>query len=222
MICARTISILLLLLYSMIACNGRQSSQAPAARGLPKSRPQPLEYQNVSILLQDMDLFSKSVRKLEKANVQKINDLYRGVVFEMKKAPLLYNVYADPAGGRVVFVVFPKDPRTGSNYLLTFDKSLPVVNTDTIEIQIRTKDPEQPLNCLMQAPDPETYMKDYRSQNYEAQFTFTKQFLQSGTFDFDALTVPSYRMHGHPFIVFDLVKMKLIDTTANLSTECRQ
>ncbi|HSE39185.1 MAG TPA: hypothetical protein VLH08_00345, partial [Acidobacteriota bacterium] len=132
------------------------------------------------------------------------------------------NVYPDVDNKRVVLLIAPKDPATGASYLLKFDKKLPVVNMDTIEVTIRLPDPEEPLTCWMSMSDPSKYVAEVQSHLFTVRYKLYKKFLQSGTFDFDALTLPTYRVRGVPFIVFDLDETELTDTTAKISCKCQQ
>lgn len=174
-----------------------------------------------ALLLEDMERFVKSLKPLDLEAAKGIDSRNSGVLYKLDQAPLFLNVYPDPANSRVVFLVSPKDPKTGANALLTFDKKLPVINESTVEIQIRTQNPDEPLTCLLNQPDPAAYVEDIRSHMFSMRYTLTKRFLQSGTFDFDALHLATYRQRGYPFIVFELVKAELNDTTAKLSCECR-
>ena len=169
-----------------------------------------------------MKSFATAIQSRDEKILQQVNDRYSGTLFELDIKPLLYNVYPDPTGKAVVFLIYPKDPRTGSDYRLQFDQKIPATGTETIEIQIRTKDQNTPLNCIMTVPDPKTYVKEYESHDIVAHYTLSKQFFQSGTYDFDALLYPSYRLHGLPFVVFDLSKTELINHTVNATTSCRQ
>ncbi len=169
-----------------------------------------------------MKAFAASVKSLDQKTIQTINEGYTGVLFQTTQKPLLLNVYPDSTNKAIVFLLYPKDPQTGSNYLLKFDRDFAAAGARIIELQFRTKDEQTPLNCTMPVTDADAYMQEYRSHSFHARFTFRKQFMQSGTYDFDALTYPVYRTRGYPFVVFDLTKTELTDTTANLTCECRQ
>ena len=205
----------------LVACGPSAPQISEPSRTFPKGKPVDLNYENVSLILEDMERFTKALKPLNLEAARKINDRYTGVQFQTLQKPLFINVYPDTENKRMVFLVFPKDPATGSSYLLHFDKKLPVVNSDTIEIQIRTRNPEEPLTCLMDHPDAVTYMQEVQSHLFTARYVLYKRFLQSGTFDFDALTITSYRQRGYPFIVFELLKAELTDTTSKLTCECR-
>lgn len=203
------------------ACGPGKPSVTEPSRTLPKGVPQELNYDNVSLLLEDMDRFVKALKPLNLEAAQRVDARFNGVTFQTVQPPLFVNVYPDPANKRVVFLIFPKDPKTGSTYLLHFDKKLPVVNEDTIEVQIRTRNPEEPLTCLLDQPDPQAYVDQVRTHLFSVRYLLFKRFLQSGTFDFDGLSIPTYRQRGYPFIVFDLGKAELNDNTAKLTCECR-
>lgn len=207
----------LLWIYSCDQKAGQPGSSTPA---FAKDKPHELNFETVSRLIQDMNQYNDSVKKLDHSKIQALDGRYQGVHFTVQQKPLFLNVYPDPAGGRVIFLLVPKDPTTGSNYLLTFDKKLPVVDAETIELQVRTKDPEKPLTCTLPVTDTAAYMTAYPTHQYVVEYQFTKKFLQSGTYDFDALTVPSYRQRGYAFITFDLAKVQVKDQTANSTAEC--
>ena len=211
----------LLLVGSLISCGG-QNAQQTQKSSFPKNSRQQLNYQNASTILKDMKKYTLAVQKLDQGTLRTLDAEYQNVVFDLDSKPLFINVYPDKPGGHVIFLLMPKDPVTGSNYLLTFDKQLPVIDDKNVELQIRTKDPEKPLNCTMTVSDPTAYMNEYQSHDISARYELTKRFLQSGTYDFDALTVPSYRARGYAFITFDLKKAEVVDKTANLTANCTQ
>jgi len=213
---------LLALLSVLTACGGQKENQKqpPASPGFTTKTPQNLTYETVVHILQDMSAYTKAVKKLDNAALQKLDKSYQGVTFTTEQKPLFLNVYPDQSGGRIIFLLVPKEPNTGANYLLTFDRKLPVIDSETVELQIRTKDPEKPLTCSLSVSDTAAYMTEYPSHQFIARYYFTKKFLQSGTYDFDALTVPSYRTRGYPFITFDLAKAEVVDQTANLTASC--
>jgi hypothetical protein len=210
------------LLYVLFACSGQKENekQPATSSGFATKTPQNLTYETVSRILQDMSAYTSAIKKLNNAALQKLDKSYQGVTFTTEQKPLFLNVYPDQSGGRIIFLLVPKDPSTGANYLLTFDRKLPVIDSETLEVQVRTKDPEKPLTCSLTVADTAAFMTEYPSHQMIARYTFTKKFLQSGTYDFDALTVPSYRTRGYPFIVFDLVKAEVVDQTANLTASC--
>lgn len=181
-----------------------------------------MDYDTAGTILKDMKSYTVAVQKLDQATLRKLDDEYQTVVFEFEHKPLFINVYPDSGKGNVIFLLMPKDPATGSNYLLTFDQQLPVIDDKNVELQIRTKDPEKPLTCTAKISDPAAYMNQYQAHDVVARYEFTKRFLQSGTYDFDALTVPSYRTRGYAFITFDLIKAEVVDKTANLTSLCTQ
>lgn len=210
-----------LIVLSPLACNRKETTVEPD-RNLPKDKPLELNYETVSMLIEDMHRYALALRPLDRQKIQRIDSWYKGVRFVFQQKPMFSNVYADPANGRVTFLLIPKDPASGSNYLLKFNKKLPVVNTDTLELVLRTqKNPDEPLTCRLPMKDPEGYMKEVRTHLFTVKYFLYKRFLGSGTFDFDALTIPTYRTRGYPFIVFDVIKADLIDTTAKLTCECR-
>ena len=206
----------------LFACGGQKEAekQPPAAPALATNQPQPLTYELVARIIQDMSSYNNAVKKLDNAVLQKLDKSYQGVTFTTEQKPLFLNVYPDQASGRIIFLLVPKEPSTGSNYLLTFDRKLPVIDAETVELQIRTKDPEKPLTCSLPVADTAAYMTEYPSHQFVARYYLTKKFLQSGTYDFDALTVPSYRTRGYPFIVFDFAKAEVLDQTASLTASC--
>lgn len=217
----RLIVIASISLLIFLRCGPDKTKISEPSRTFPKDVPQELNYDNVSLLLEDMERFVKSLKPLNLESAKHVDSRYSGVLFKVDQAPLFLNVYPDPANARVVFLVSPKDPKTGSNALITFDKKLPVINESTVEIQIRTQSPDEPLTCLLNQSDPAAYVDAVRAHLFSIRYTLTKRFLQSGTFDFDALHLTTYRQRGYPFIVFELVKAELTDTTAKLSCECR-
>jgi hypothetical protein len=214
------IRILLLISISLYSCGGRKSDDGDSGPALAKNVSHELTFETVSRIIQDMTRYTTAVKKLDHSTIQTLDQNYQGVRLTTQQPPLFLNVYPDPAGGKVIFLLVQKDPSTGSNYLLTFDRKLPVINSETIELQIRTKDPETPLTCSLQVADTAAYMTQYPSHKFVVQYEFTKKFLQSGTYDFDALTVPSYRQRGYAFITFDLAKAVVKDQTANLTADC--
>jgi hypothetical protein len=216
--CIVTLFILLLMIAS---CSGPEKSST-TVKAAPAGPPKKLDYATTAALVTDMKSFATAIQSRDEKILQQVDARYSGTLFELDIKPLLYNVYPDPSGKAVVFLIYPKDPRTGSDYRLQFDRKVPAVNTETIEIQIRTKDANTPLNCIMNVPDPKTYVKEYESHDIIAHYTLSKHFMQSGTYDFDALLYPSYRLHGYPFVVFDLSKTELVDKTVNATTSCRQ
>jgi len=218
---APVLTMLFILFLAIVSCGGPDKSKA-TVKSTPAGPPKKLDYGTTSSLVTDMKSFATAIQSRDEKVLRQVDDRYNGSLFELEMKPLLYNVYPDPTGKSVVFLLYPKDPRTGSDYRLEFDRKLPATDTETIEIQIRTKDPNTPLNCIMNVPDPKTYVKEYESHNIVARYTLSKQFVQSGTYDFDALLYPSYRLHGLPFIVFDLMKTELSDHTVNATTSCRQ
>ena len=209
------------LLIILFACGGEKNQKDAAAKpGFDTKTPQNLNYETVTRILQDMSAYTTAVKKLDNAGLQKLDKSYQGVKFTTEQKPLFLNVYPDQAGGRIIFLMVPKEPSTGSNYLVTFDRKLPVIDSETVELQVRTKDPEKPLTCSLPVTDTAAYMTEYPSHQMIARYFFTKKFLQSGTYDFDALTVPSYRTRGYAFIVFDFAKAEVVDQTANLTASC--
>jgi hypothetical protein len=143
------------------------------------------------------------------------------VYFETDQQPLLLNLYPDPVNGKVIHVLVPKDPRTGADYVLHFDKNLPVIDSKKLLLELQTSSPEAPLTCPMEVTDLSTYMKEYRDHKFRVRFKLFKQFSQSGTFDFDALVYPVYRSKGLPFLTFDIVSAELTDLTANSVVLCK-
>ena len=212
---------LILIAVCLVSCGDKKDQGSKASTpAFPKNAPQALGYENVSRILQDMKHYSEAVKKLDQPTVQTVDQNYQGVVFQTRHKPLFLNVYPDPAGGRVIFLLMPKDPTTGSNYLLTFDKKLPVIDNDTVELQIRTKDPEKPLTCTLEVADAAAYMTEYPTHDIQVEHTVRKRFLQSGSYDFDALTVPGYRTRGYMYITFDLMNSEVKDLTSNLTAKC--
>lgn len=213
---------LFLLIIIISGCEGQNGKPEGTVKSGTPGPPRNLDYSTVSAMATDMKAFATAIQSREEKTLQEVNDRYAGTLFQLELKPLLYNVYPATTGNQVVFVIYPKDPKTGSDYHLQFDKKIPAADSDTIEIQIRDKDPNVPLHCEMTLPDPKSYVKEYETHDIVGRYTLSKQFLQSGTYDFDALLYPSYRIHGYPFIVMDLVKAELIDRTVNATTACRQ
>jgi hypothetical protein len=201
--------------------NQNQNQPEEKLRPVPKNIPLALDYQIVSVVLKDMERFIKALRPLDGARLKEIDDRYKDVRFLTQQKPLFINVYPEPSGKRVIFLLVPKDPDTGTTYLLHFDKELPIVKSKVLELQLRKINPEEPLTCHLSIPDPNAYIQDVRSHLFSVRYILYKRFLQAASFDFDALTIPTYRTRGYPFIVFDIVKAELIDTTAKLTCECR-
>src|SRR5207247_6782398 len=164
----------------MVSCGGTNKAQN-SAKSAPAGPPKKLDYAMTASLVTDMKSFATAIQSRDEKVLQQINERYSGALFELDIKPLLYNVYPDPTGKAVVFLIYPKDPRTGSDYRLQFDRKIPAAATETIEIQIRTKDANTPLNCIMNVPDPKTYVKEYESHDIIAHYTLSKQFFQSGT-----------------------------------------
>ena len=215
------IFILFILIATLFGCDKGSSSAVSFGKAFPKSVPQDLTYENTSVVLTDMKIYTDAVKSVDPEILEQVNGRYTGVYFHLLRAPLIVGITPDASHGLVVMAIATKDPDTGSNYLLKFDKKLPVVESDTVELQIRTRDEKGTVFCSLPVSDPVGYLTDYRGHELELEMTLYKRFLQSGTFDFDALTIPSYRIHGFPFIVFDLVKARITDNTAHLTAECR-
>jgi len=213
--------LLAVLLLCFAACQKQQNTAVTQEKSFPKHVGQALNYENLSILLKDMQAYAAAVKKLDQTALKAINNRYTDVYFQSTVSPLFLNVYPDAPNGKIVFLMVPKDPETGADFLLKFDKKLPVVNSETIQIQVRSENPDQPYNCLLPVSNPSEYMNEYKNHKLAARYTLYKRFLQSGTFDFDALTVPGYRTSGYPFIVFLLVKSELTDSTVNQTVECK-
>jgi hypothetical protein len=203
------------------ACK-QEDKESDHVKSLPKGTPLELNYENVTILIEDMQRFSKALRPLNAEKAKAIDERYKGVFFEQKAKPLFLNIYPDIDNKRVVFLIAAKDPATGSNAMLKFDKNLPVANSKDIELQIRLPDPEEPLTCWLSMEDPGKYVSEVQGHLFTVRYKLFKKFLQSGTFDFDALTLPTYRPRGVPFIVFDIDDAELTDTSAKLSCKCQQ
>jgi hypothetical protein len=206
---------------AVAACKNETKSDEPT-KTLAKGTPLELNKENVSILIEDMQRFQKALRPLDREKTRAIDERYKGVFFEQNAKPLFVNVYPDQDNKRVVFLIVPKDAATGTSYVLNFDNELPVVKSKTIEVMIRLPDPEEPLTCWMSMTDPSKYVTEIQSHLFTVRYKLYKKFLQSGTFDFDALTLPTYRVRGMPFIVFDLDDAELTDTTTKVSCKCQQ
>ena len=218
---SRSVMALFLLLALVWVGCGNQQGPALTTKAFPKGAPQPLTYENVEILISDMDAFAAAVKKLDQQAIRTIDARYDGVQFEMDQPALFLNVYPDAAKTRVIFLLVPKEPKTGANYLLSFDKKLPVIDAYGVEAQMRYDNPEKQFICMMNVPDPVTYVQEYGSHTLVAHYVMKKRFFQSGTYDFDSLRFESYRSAGNAFIVFDPISIELKDTTANLTCTCK-
>ena len=218
---AALLVILLLVVPVLSGCKKEKKREAGAVKIFPKNVPQSLNYENVSTLIGDMKEFSQAVKSVNQKEVQEIDGRYQDVYFETDQQPLLLNLYPDHANGKVIHVVVPKDPRTGSDYVLNFDKNLPIINSKKLLLELQTSSPEAPLTCPMEVTDLSTYMKEYRDHKFRVRFKLFKQFSQSGTFDFDALVYPVYRSKGLPFLNFDILSAELTDLTANSTVLCK-
>ncbi len=218
----RIIFVGLILALAVPGCNKEKSKEELPAKSFPKGVPQSLNYETTSQIIEDMQRFHNALKPLDHKKAKAIDDRYKGVFFELQMKPLFVNVYPDSPNKRVVFLIVPKDPVTLENYLLKFDKNLPVVNMNTVEIQVRLRDQESPLTCLMPSQDSDAYVQEVQNHLFTVRYKLYKRFLQSGTFDFDGLTIPTYRKRAFPFIVFDLDETELTDTTAKLSCKCKQ
>jgi hypothetical protein len=205
-----------------IGCKKQTSQDDLPAKSFPKGTPQKFTYENMSMLIEDMQRFHKALRPLDANRAKQIDARYKGVFFEIEAKPLFVNVYSDPQNKRVVFLIAPKNAATGENYVLKFDKNLPVVNMNLAEIQLRLKDNEAPLTCLLPQENSDQYVQDVQGHLFTVKYKLYKKFMQSGSFDFDALTITSYRKHAYPFIVFDVDEAELSDTTAKQSCKCTQ
>jgi len=219
---ARLWDLIIAAFFIVLAASGCGDEKKATTKTASPGPPKQLDYTTVSTLVKDMKDFAGAIQSRDGDILNRVNDTYSGVLFKADLKPLLYQVYPDPTGKSVVFLIYTKDARTGSDYLLHFDSKLPATNTEVLELQIQTKDPNTPLNCIMNVPDPKTYVKEYEDHDIVAHYTFSKQFLQSGTYDFDAILYPSYRTHGYPFVVMDLVSIELEDRTIKATTQCRQ
>jgi hypothetical protein len=205
-----------------ISCKKQNSQDELPAKNFPKGTPQKFTYENAAMLIEDMQRFHKALRPLDANKAKAIDDRYKGVFFELDAKPLFVNVYSDPPNKRVVFLIAPKDAATGENYVLKFDKNLPVVNMNMAEIQLRLKNNEAPLTCLLRWENPDEYVNGVQGHLFTIKYKLYKKFMQSGSFDFDALAITSYRKHAYPFIVFDVDEAELTDTTAKQSCKCSQ
>lgn len=204
--------------FVFIGCE-KKSQNEPATKPFPKSIPQPLNYENISVLIEDMKQFSQAVKAVNRKAVGELDARYLDVYFETVQQPLLLNLY--PANNGILHIVVPKDPKTGSDYVLRFDKKLPVIDSNEVILELRTSSPDAPLTCPIPIADFTAYMKEYRTHKFEVRYKLYKRFSQSGTYDFDALTYPAYRAKGLPFIVFDIVSAQLTDHTANVTADCK-
>jgi hypothetical protein len=211
----------LLSLFVAAGCGKKEESSTASSKGFPKSTPQPLNYETLSILIGDMKAFSQAVKKIDRKTVNEIDSRYVDVYFETVQQPLLLNLYPDPTNDLVIQIVVPKDPKTGSDFVLHFDKKLPIINSNEMILELHTSSPDAPLACPMRVGDLTAYMKEYQSHKYEVKYKLFKRFSQSGTYDFDAISYPAYRMKGLPFIVFDIVSAQLTDLTTNAIAECK-
>ena len=221
-ICLRIILILAVCAFVFVGCEKKnQSGTGSETKAFPKNAPQPLNYENLSVLIEDMKQFSQSVKAVNRKAVEDLDKRYLDVYFETVQQPLLLNLYPDPANNRILHIVVPKDPKTGSDYVLRFDKKLPVINSNEVILELRTSSPDAPLTCPLAVSDLTTYMKEYRTHKFEVKYKLYKRFSQSGTYDFDALTYPAYRAKGLPFIVFDIVGAQLTDLTVNATADCK-
>jgi len=207
---------------TVLGCNKERTEEKLPTKSFPKGVPQNLNYETTSQIIEDMQQFHNALKPLDIERAKAIDERYKGVFFELQVKPLFVNVYADPPNKRVVFMIVPKDPVSLETFLLKFDKNLPVVNMDSVEIQIRLRDQESPLTCLMPHENSDAYVQEVQSHLFTVKYKLYKKFLQSGTFDFDGLTIPTYRKRGLPFVVFDLDEVELTDTTAKLSCKCKQ
>jgi hypothetical protein len=205
-----------------IGCKKQTAEDELPAKSFPKGVPQKLTFENTSMLIEDMQRFHKTLRPLDANRAKAIDERYKGVFFELDAKPLFVNVYADPPNKRVVFLIAPKDPATGENHVEKYDKNLPVVNMNLAEIQLRLKDNEAPLTCLLPQENPDEYVQNIQGHLFTVKYKLYKKFMHSGSFDFDALTIKSYRKHTYPFIVFDVDEAELTDTTAKQSCKCSQ
>lgn len=211
---------LLLPLGLYLGC-GSKGSSVLSTKAFPKGEPQALTYENVSTLISDMDTFAAAVKKLDHETINAVDKRYVGVQFEMEQPALFLNVYPDSPNGRVVFLLVPKNPETGANYLLAFEKKLPAIDAYSVEAQLRNASQEAPITCAMTVPDPVAYVQEHGTHTYRAHYVMSKRFFQSGTYDFDSLRFESYRSGGNAYVVFDPLKIELKDTTANLSCICK-
>lgn len=202
----------------------KAEQQETKLKSFPPNVPQGLTYENIAVILQDMQRYQEAVKKLDSKRIQAIEDRYRRTLFGIQETPLLTYVYPDPPYSRIVLMMMPKDSKTGADWIYNYDKPLPVIHSKSVEIKIRDKDPNNPLVCLLKVPDTTAYMNEYEqeSHKYFVRFYVRKHFSGSGTFDFDAMTIPSYRPHGVPFIVFDLDRAQLTDQTVQKTIDCRQ
>lgn len=217
-----TLVLAMSVVFSGCKTDKKEVTEAGGTRkAFPKNAPQPLNYENLSKLIQDMKEFSQAVKQVNQKEVQEIDSSYQGVYFETIQQPLLLNVYPDPANSKVIHLVVPKNPQTGSDYVLRFDQKLPVINSNEVIIELHTSSPDAPLSCPMQVTDLSVYMKEYRGHKFQIRYKLFKQFSQSGTFDFDALVYPVYRSKGLPFLVFDIGGAQLTDLTANATVDCK-
>lgn len=211
--------LILLPFLFLTSCEKENASEQKVEPAFPAGQPQLLDFDSISILLQDMQTYAASVKRLDQKELRRIDSRYQGVQFVTEQPPLILN--SEPDVGKVRFVIPLKDHRSGTNYLLTFGKPFPVVNNETVELRIRTPDPQQLVQCTMEVEDAGAYMNEFRAHDLFVHLLLTKKFLQSGTYDFDALSIESYRTSGYPFIVFDLVEAKLFDRDANITGNCQ-
>jgi hypothetical protein len=218
----RFVFLCLLLILAIGGCAKKEEKGTGlTSKAFPKNTPQPLNYENLSVLIGDMKTFSQAAKKIDRKTVNEMNSRYVDVYFSTEQQPLLLNLYPDPANHRVIHLVVPKDPKTGSDFVLRFDKKLPIIDSNQILLELHTSRPDAPLTCPMQADDLTAYMKDYQTHKYVVKYKLFKRFSQSGTYDFDAISYPAYRVKGLPFIVFDIVSAQLTDLTTNATADCK-
>ncbi len=203
-------------------CKKEDNKEASApSKVFPKNLPQPLDYPTISAMISDMDRFSRAVKAVNHKEVESIDERYRDVYFETQQQPLLLNLYPDPTNGRIIHLVVPKDPKTGSDYVLHFEQKLPIIDSNSVLLELHPPTTDAPLSCPMQLTDIAAYMKHYQDHKYEIRYKLSKRFSQSGTYDFDALRFPAYRSKGLPFIVFEIVSAQLTDLTTKQTIDCK-
>src|SRR6185369_3544701 len=146
---SRVLLVAPVLLVLALFCCKQAKTTVGSGKTFPAGKPVPLNYETVSSLITDMDQFASAVKALDDQTIKVIDARYKDVQFELVQPPMITNTTPDTANSKVSFLFSPKDPKTGSNYVLAFDKKLPVIDSTTVEIQLRGDEPQFSINCQM-------------------------------------------------------------------------
>ncbi len=212
--------LLFVLILAIFVFTGCQKKEGAETKIFPKNSPQPLNYENISIVLKDRKQYFDSVKNRDQKLLREIDQRYEDVYFEFRSRPLLRNLYPDPEKGRIIHIVEVKDPETESDFVLQFDKKLPVIDSNSISLALRLSIPNGLLLCPMEISESSGYVDEYRNHEFQIRFRLFARFSPSGSFGFDPLP-ESTAVAARNGLFFEIVEAELSDLTANIVSACR-